>query len=120
MLQCEAVKAYQRLIRERAGVTADFGLDIRAARVRPIFYDDAKTNIEAHEYLGNMQANTRRCYGLFFGERLAGVVVYATETSENLGVWDRYGYTGRIITLAAAHACRGRIHMRRASSFAVR
>jgi hypothetical protein len=44
-----AMKAYQRLIRERTGVAADVSLDIRAAEVRLISYDDAKAVIVAHE-----------------------------------------------------------------------
>ena len=36
----------------------------------------------------------------FFGEHLGGAVVYAAEPGEKLGVWDSYGFTGKIITLA--------------------
>ena len=36
----------------------------------------------------------------FFAGELGGAVVYADEASENLGVWNRYGFTGKIITLA--------------------
>ena len=56
--------------------------------------------IERFEYLGTMPAVTRYCFGIFFGEHLGGVVVYAHEPGENLGAWARYGYAGKIITLA--------------------
>jgi hypothetical protein len=36
---------------------------------------------------------------MFFGERLGGVAVYGDEYCENLGNWDRYGFTGKIIAL---------------------
>jgi hypothetical protein len=94
------MKAYQRLIRERDGIVPNAGLDIGSAQVRAITPAVARAVLEQHEYLRTMPAMVRYCYGLFFADRLAGVVVYATETSENLGVWDRYGYTGKLLTLA--------------------
>ena len=56
--------------------------------------------IRRFEYLGTMPAAIRFCFGIFFGDHLGGVVVYASEPGENLGVWDRYGFSGKIITLA--------------------
>jgi hypothetical protein len=94
------MKAYQRLIRESSGIETDPALDIRTATVREISYSQAQAIIERHEWLGTMPVSVRHCYGLFFGERLAGAVVYADETGENLGVWDAYGFTGKIICLA--------------------
>jgi hypothetical protein len=61
--------------------------------VREISYADVKSIIEQYEYLGTMPASVRHCFGIFFAGRLAGAVVYADEPSENLGVWDRLGYT---------------------------
>ena len=39
------------------------------------------------------------CFGIFFDGHLGGAVVYGPEYGENLGVWDRYGFTGKIIAL---------------------
>lgn len=47
-----------------------------------------------------MPAIAKYCFGLFYGDHLAGVVVYGTEYSENLGHWDKYGYTGKMLLLA--------------------
>jgi len=96
-------KAHQRVVRERlAGEapTPPAALDIGKAEVRAISYAAARQVIERFEYLASMPAVARFCFGLFFGEHLGGVVVYAHEPGENLGSWDRYGYEGRIITLA--------------------
>ena len=54
-----------------------------------------------------MPVCVRHCYGLFFPslladgrELLGGVTVFSQEYAENQGVWDKYGYTGKIILLA--------------------
>jgi hypothetical protein len=60
---------------------------------------DARTIIERHEWLGTMPAVARCAFGLFFGDRLGGAVIYGDEYAENRGVWDRYGFTGRIVAL---------------------
>jgi hypothetical protein len=73
--------------------------DIATAKVRPIPLADARAVIERHEWLGTMPAVARYAFGLFFGDRLGGAVVYGDEYAENRGVWDRYGFTGRVIAL---------------------
>jgi hypothetical protein len=55
---------------------------------------EASAVIERYEWLGTMPAVSRYCFGIFFGERCGGAVVYGDEYAENLGVWDRYGFTG--------------------------
>jgi hypothetical protein len=72
---------------------------IRTALVRPITIAEAKAIIVQYEWLGTLPAVTRHCYGIFFDGELGGAVVYGDEYGENLGVWDRYGYSGRIIAL---------------------
>ena len=67
--------------------------------MRPISIAEAKAIIERYEWLGSMPAVARYCFGIFFGTELGGVVVYGDEPGENLGVWDRYGHSGRIIAL---------------------
>ena len=46
-----------------------------------------------------MPAVSRYCFGIFFGDRLGGAVVYGDEYGENLGVWNKFGFDGRIIAL---------------------
>jgi hypothetical protein len=46
-----------------------------------------------------MPAVSRYCFGIFFGDRLGGAVVYGDEYGENLGVWNKFGFNGRIIAL---------------------
>ena len=92
-------KAHQRIIRERGSERAE-GLDISAAEVRATDYETAKRIIEQFEYLGTMPAVARFFFGIFFGDRLGGVVVYGDEAGDSLGVWERYGYAGQIIALS--------------------
>jgi hypothetical protein len=101
--------AHQHLIRLRLaaqdGIQIDVP-DIRSAVVREITRSEATPFILENEWLGTMPAVSRYHFGMFFGERLGGVVVFGDEYGENLGVWDKYGYTGQIITLqrgACAH-----------------
>lgn len=74
--------------------------------VRPIDVKLAKRIIEEYEWLGCMPAIVNYCYGIFFrdivtGEEVCGgAVVYGKEYAENLGVWDKYGYTGKLLLLA--------------------
>jgi hypothetical protein len=68
--------------------------------VREVSYDTAEAIILKYEWLGTMPAIVRYCYGIFFDGCCGGVVVYGDEYAENLGVWDKYGFTGKIICLA--------------------
>jgi hypothetical protein len=102
-------KAHQRLIRERLASLEPHRPacgDIRTAQVRPISLAEARSLILQYEWLGTMPAVSRYCFGIFFDGCLGGVVVYGPEYAENLGVWNRYGYDGKIIALlrgACAH-----------------
>jgi hypothetical protein len=68
--------------------------------VREIGASEAKPIIEKYEWLKTMPAIVHHCYGIYFDGAIAGVVVYGIEYAENLGVWDKYGYSGKIICLA--------------------
>jgi hypothetical protein len=72
---------------------------VATATVRPIPLSEAKAIIERHEWLGTMPAIARWAFGIFFGDRLGGVAVFGPEYCENLGNWDQYGFTGKIIAL---------------------
>ena len=73
------------------------GLSLATSEVRPISWREAASVIERYE---PMPAQMRLAFGIFFGGVLGGAVVYSDEYAENLGVWDRYGYSGRIICLS--------------------
>jgi hypothetical protein len=104
------MKAYQRVVREQLAVEDNGDLfgrwwehidtDISRAEVREIDIQTAATIILRYEWMGSMPAVVLHCYGIYFDGHLGGAVVYSPEYAENLGVWDRYGYTGRIILLA--------------------
>jgi hypothetical protein len=104
------IRAHQARQNGRREVHAHIG----SATVRPIPLSEARAIIEQHEYLGTMPAVARCAFGIFFGERLGGAVVYGDEYTENRGVWDRYGFTGRIIALLRG-ACLPWAHPRAAS-----
>jgi hypothetical protein len=108
-------KAHQRVIRERlAAESVPSAVDIGSAEVRAITLTEAKVLIEPYEWLGTMPAVSRYCFGIFFGDRCGGAVVYGDEYAENLGVWDRYGYSGKIIALLRG-ACEPWAHPHSAS-----
>jgi hypothetical protein len=60
---------------------------------------EAKAIIERHEWLGKMPAVATHAFGIFFGARCGGAVVFGPEYTENRGVWSRYGFDGKIIAL---------------------
>ena len=84
-----------------------YDLSLKNSTVREISFKEAKEIIDKYEWLGCMPVCVRHCYGLFFpslnndgNELLGGVTVFSQEYTENQGVWDKYGYTGKIILLA--------------------
>jgi hypothetical protein len=112
------MKAYQRVMREeRAANESDAdglfgayweGVDrsIAQAVVREIDARTAATIIDRYEWMGRMPAIVIQCFGIYFDGVLGGAVVFSPEYGENLGIWDRYGYTDRIVLLsrgACAH-----------------
>jgi len=94
--------AWQRQIRDRKAAEdpVSHPADISTAVIRRIDIATAKPVILAYEWLGCMPAVVWFAFGMYFGSDLGGVVTYSPEYTENLGVWDKYGYTGKIITLS--------------------
>ena len=87
----------------------------RCGRGAAITFAEAREAIiKEYEWLGTMPAVIRFCFGIFFGDRLGGAVIYGDEPGENLGVWDRFGFTGRIIALSRG-ACAHWAHQHAAS-----
>lgn len=84
---------------------SNLNLDLKTTEVRPISLSVAKKIIEEYEYLGCIAAINWYQFGIFFkslndGEQVCGgVVIYGQEYAENQGVWDKYGFTGKIILL---------------------
>lgn len=85
----------------------NYDLSVSASVVREISIAEARVIIEKYEWLGCMPVCVRHCYGLFFPHKtdennwlLGGVTVFSQEYTENRGVWDKYGYTGKIILLS--------------------
>lgn len=102
-------KAWQREVRESRAYErddlfgdwwADINTDMANATVRPVSYETAKAIIEEYEWLGTMPHICLFAFGIFFDNACAGVVTYSPEYCENLGRWDQYDYTGRIILLS--------------------
>ncbi len=94
-------KAHQRLIREELAKTEEsFDCSIENAVVKEIAHAEAKAIIEKYEWLKTMPAFVIRCFGIFFDGICGGVVVYRSEYTENLHVWDQFEFTDKIICLA--------------------
>jgi hypothetical protein len=104
------MKAHQRIVRERKEIEdadnvfgkwwEDVDVDIKKSVVKPVERKQAQEVIEQYEWLGCMPAMVKYCFGIFFENNLGGVVVYSHEYSENLGHWDKYDYTGKMILLS--------------------
>jgi len=104
------MKAHQRIVREERAVTDTDNLfgnwwdvlnkDLSKTIVKPITHQEAKEIIEKYEWLGCMSAINLFYFGIFFDGACGGCVVYGLEYSENLGVWDKYDYTGKMILLS--------------------
>ena len=75
-------------------------IDIKKAEVKPIDVRTATILIKRYEWLQCMPAMVKYCFGIYFEGNLGGAVVYSTEYIENLGHWDKYDYTGKIILLS--------------------
>ena len=102
--------AHQKLIRDKMQKEdawnlfgewwKDVDTDIKKAVVKPINFITASNLIKKYEWLGCMPAMVKYCYGIYFEGNLGGAVVYSTEYIENLGHWDKYDYTNKIILLS--------------------
>lgn len=75
-------------------------IDIRKALVREVDYRTAAAIIEKYEWMGCMPAIVWNSYGIFFDGECGGVVTYGSEYAENLGKWDKFGFTGKITVLS--------------------
>lgn len=100
-------KAHQKLVREQKAEVEGKGLrfwenlnlDLKNAVVKPIDRSIAKHIVEEYEWMGNLAAVNFFYFGIFFDGVCGGVVVFGQEYIENLGRWDKYDFTGKIILL---------------------
>lgn len=121
--------AWQRKIREERAITDrdnlfgawwdDLDRDIGNAVVREIDMRTATNLIREYEWLGCMPASVLHCFGIYFDGALGGCVVYSPDYAENLGVWDRFDWTGKIILLSRG-ACVHWAHEHAASKLITR
>jgi hypothetical protein len=107
-------KAYQRVVKDQAQTTETIDADISSAHVRLISLATARALIGPFELRRPLPAVARFAFGIFFDDRLVGAVVYGPDYGENLGVWDRYGFDGKIICLSRG-ACLSWAHPHSAS-----
>tara|TARA_R110000868_G_scaffold279930_1_gene540015 strand:+ start:44 stop:811 length:768 start_codon:yes stop_codon:yes gene_type:complete len=102
--------AHQKIIRDKRAETdkqnlfgsywSELDLDLKKSVVREIDLHSAAKMIIEYEWLGCMPAVNFYAYGIFFNNVCGGVVVFGQEYTENLGVWDKYDYTGKILLLS--------------------
>jgi hypothetical protein len=96
-------KAHQRKIREQKeleGEIPPINRDISNAIVKPIERKLATQIVEEYEWLGCMPAISLYFFGIFYDDVCAGVTVFSRDYIENLGKWDKYHYTNRILLLS--------------------
>lgn len=101
------IRRIEKSNEERAGEIywKNLDFDLKNTIVKPVSLSYAKEIIEEYEYLGCIAAVNWYQFGIFFKDKedgeliCGGVVIYGQEYAENQGVWDKYGYTGKIILL---------------------
>lgn len=79
-------------------------VNLKNSIVKPINRVLCEKIIKEYEWLGYLPKYTKHYFGLFFRvgdkEVLGGVVAYQPEYGDNIGVWDKYGFTNKIIQLS--------------------
>lgn len=77
---------------------------IKNSIVKQINRKNCEEVINEYEWLGYLPKYTKYHFGIFFNvngkEYLGGVVAYQPEYGNNIGVWDKYGFTDKIIQLS--------------------
>jgi hypothetical protein len=77
---------------------------LRNSTLREISRNECEKIINEYEWLGYLPKYTKYHFGLYFNvdgkEYLGGVVAFQSEYGDNIGVWDKYGFTHKIIQLS--------------------
>ena len=101
--------AHQYKIREEKSKTEilEFNIEdvyLKNSIIKRITKPVAEKIINEYEWLKCLPTHTKYHFGLFFKinnkEYLGGVLVYSPEYAENTGVWDKFGFTGKILLLS--------------------
>ena len=108
-------------IAESEAMPENVDLSVKRAVVRSCSYSTAKKIIETYEWLGNLSAINQFYFGIYFqakskegipskglfpnSEVCGGAVVFGPDYGENLKIWDKYGFTGKIILLNRGACC---------------
>lgn len=107
----DRIVAHQYIIRKESEKsekeTLPFNIDdvsLKNAKIKVIDRKTTKPIIEKYEWLGYLPKYCNYYFGLYFTingkDHLGGVVALQPEYGENMGVWNKYGYTGKIIQLS--------------------
>ncbi len=97
------MKAYQRIIREKLALVEpvpDIRLDPHACKVKQVPISEIKDTLLKYEWLKCLHSINLFAYGLYFENYLAAATTYGPDYVENLGVWNKYNFTGKIILLS--------------------
>jgi len=95
----------QKEIDEKDKINFDYeSLILKNSIVKEITRKQCEEIINEYEWLGYLPKYTKHHFGLFFivngVEHLGGVVAIQPEYGNNIGVWDKYGYTDKIVQLS--------------------
>lgn len=105
------IVAHQYKIRERKKKEEinNMGFDVskcslQNSEIKEIDREECEKIIKEYEWLGYLPKYTKYHFGLFFKIEnkfhLGGVLAYQPEYGDNMGIWNKYGYTGKIIQLS--------------------
>ena len=103
------MEAYQHKIRIEKSKTekVDFdhsNLKLRETEIVQIDRETAKKVILEYEWLESMPMIVKYCFGIYFkvdGKSvLGGVLVFSNDYADNTGVWDKYGFTDKLLLLS--------------------
>jgi len=95
----------EKEIDEKEKINFDYTkVSLKNCVVKPITRFICEKIINEYEWLGYLPKYTKYYFGIYFkvgdDEVLGGVVAYQPEYGDNIGVWDKYGYSGKIIQLS--------------------
>lgn len=103
------MEAYQYKIRKEKSTTEllDFTpnqAQLKKSSVKIIDRETARKTIIEYEWLESMPFIVKYCFGIYFKiddkEVLGGVLVFSNDYADNTGVWDKYGYTDKLLLLS--------------------
>lgn len=103
------MEAYQYKIRKEKSKIEEINfnindVDLNKSIIKIIDKETAKKIIIEYEWLKSMPFIVKYCFGIYFninGEKyLGGVLVFSNDYADNTGVWDKYGYTDKLLLLS--------------------